>query len=195
MKKLFLISAIAMSGLMYQTANAQIGVRFHINLGLRPVYAAPAPVYADAGYYYLPDVEAYYSVNEHCYYYQDGANWVSAAYLPGSYHNYDWQHARRFAVNEPQPYLHNNVYRARYGGVDHRDWGYSNNNVYASRERVSHDQQYRGYNGANGSANQRNDDRGHFDGRTQEQHVQQNNDRSGRNEDRSSHDGGRDNRY
>lgn len=138
MKKLIVASAIAMSGLIYQNANAQIGVHLNINLGARPVVVQPAPVY-DADYYYLPDVEAYYSVVNHCYYYQDGGAWVSAAYLPGAYRNYDWRTANHYAVREARPYLHNDVYRARYGGIQgRRDWNYRSERVtrvYADRDR------------------------------------------------------------
>ncbi|EHQ30210.1 hypothetical protein [Mucilaginibacter paludis] len=179
MKKLILVSAIAISGLMYQTASAQIGLHLNVNLGPRPVYVAPAPVYNDADYYYLPEVEAYYSVSNHCYYYQDGGNWITGAYLPGRFHDYDWQHARRFAVNEPRPYLHNDVYRARYGGIQgRRDWGRrDDHNVreYASQDRFNHDE------------NRRNDNQ-HYDARPN----QQRNDQGGRGNynDRGDHDNG-----
>src|ERR1700683_1057801 len=121
MKKLFIISAIAISGLIYNTANAQI--RLHVGFGFRPhvalyvpapVVVEPAPIYAQAApvydqsqdvyndsnddYYYLPDVDAYYDVNDQCYYYNDGTDWISAAYLPGAYRNYDWRNAPRYEI-------------------------------------------------------------------------------------------------
>jgi hypothetical protein len=144
MKKLMILSAIAVSGLMAQSANAQIGIHINLHLGGAPVYVAPAPVYNDDDYYYLPDVEAYYSVSQNCYYYNDGYNWVSAAYLPGAYRNYDWRYARRIEVKEARPYMHNDVYRARYGGAENRNWNYRDehdNRMYADRD---HDQN-RGY--------------------------------------------------
>jgi hypothetical protein len=150
MKKLILMSAIAVSGLMYQSANAQIHLGIHVNLGGPVVYTAPAPVYEDADYYYLPDVEAYYSVSRHCYFYNDGYNWVSAAYLPGAYRDFDLANARRFEVHEARPYMHNEVYRQRFGGVEHRDWNarpFDNDRAYADRDRFNHDRdhdQYRG---------------------------------------------------
>jgi hypothetical protein len=158
MKKLILMSAIAMSGLFYQTANAQIGVHFNINLGPRPVIVQQAPVYNE-DYYYLPEVEAYYSVNQNCYYYQDGGRWISAAYLPGAYRNYDWQHANHYAVREARPYMHNEVYRARYGGFEgRRDWNNRDDRsrVYADRDRVDHNQ----YRGNYYGHNQQNDNSG-----------------------------------
>ena len=123
MKKLIIISAIALSGLVYNTADAQVGIRVGFHFGPRRVYAAPVaveqvPVYNnnDDDYYYLPDVDAYYSVNEQCYYYFDGDSWISAAYLPGEYRDYDWRSARRFEVREACPYLRDDVYSTRYNG-------------------------------------------------------------------------------
>jgi hypothetical protein len=139
MKKLILVSAIAMSGLFYNTANAQIRVHLGINLWPHrvivssPVVVADAPVYQDAtpaydndsndDYYYLPNVGAYYNVAAQCYYYFDGDNWISAAYLPG-YNNFDWRSARRFEVHAPQPYLHNDFYMQKYRG-NNGNWAHN----------------------------------------------------------------------
>ncbi|MDB5029681.1 hypothetical protein [Mucilaginibacter sp.] len=134
MKKLALISAIALSGLFYSTANAQIRIGLHINTPAVRV-VAEAPVYANYNniddYYYLPDVDAYYSVAEECYYYNDGARWISAAYLPGAYRNYDWRSARRYEVRANRPYFNADMYRARYRG-NVGSWGRYNN--YANRD-------------------------------------------------------------
>ena len=168
MKKLMVLSAIVLSGLTYQSASAQISFHFGVNLTPRPVYVEPAPVYNDAAYYYLPDVGAYYSVNEGCYYYQDGDSWVSAAYLPGAYRNYDWVHARRFAINQPRPYMHNDVYRSRYNGFEgRRDWGYRDNHfqqrTYAERGQFENNP-YRGEQDHRGF-DQRENHYGQFGGR------------------------------
>ena len=141
MKKLILISAIAMSGLLVNTADAQIRFHFGFRFAPRPVYVtAPVqtvysqPAVYNDDYYYLPDVGAYYNVNEQCYYYNDGNAWVSAAYLPGAYRNYDWRNARRFEVRASRPYMNDDFYRNRYNGATFnshqddrdRDRGYAN---------------------------------------------------------------------
>jgi hypothetical protein len=157
MKKIVLISAIVMSGLYYNTANAQIRLRLGFHFGARPVYAParvvveqqtpveytePTNYDGDEDYYYLPDVDAYYSVTEQCYYYNDGGQWVSAAYLPGEYRNYDWRNERRFEVRAPRPFMHNNYYRAQYNGVafngrwNERNYNHEN---YANAN-INHDQ-------------------------------------------------------
>jgi hypothetical protein len=145
MKKLFIISAIAASGLVYNAADAQINLR--VGLGFRPravVYAQAqvavnqSPAYDGSDdYYYLPDVDAYYDVTGQCYFYFDGNEWISAQYLPGTYANYDWRNARRIELRCERPYLNADFYRSKYNGRrveefmhrdydNHRDGGYAN---------------------------------------------------------------------
>ena len=164
MKKLAIVSAIAMSGLFYNAANAQLGLHIGIRLFPQRIYAPrpvvvvqpQEPVYQepvmsddsnndDCDFYYLPDVGAYYSVNDQCYYYQDGDNWISAAYLPGVYRDFDWRYARRFEIRQSRPYMHNDFYRSRYQGFDrdiarnHDDFrmgfDYRHNNAYNNDHR------------------------------------------------------------
>jgi hypothetical protein len=132
MKKLVLISAIAISGLLYNTADAQFGIHVGIRLFPHRIFADPGSVvvqspadpdqvtYADNAddFYYLPDVGAYYSVDEQLYYYFDGENWITSAYLPGVYSDYDWRYVRRIEIREARPYLHNDFYRNQYNGFD-----------------------------------------------------------------------------
>ncbi len=130
MKKLFLLSALIVGSLSFNIAKAQIGIHVNLNLGPRPVYVEPAPVVND-DYYYLPDAEAYYSVPEHVYYYQNEGRWVSGPRLVGRYHDYDYNQLRHFEVNEARPYLRNDYYRARFNNQQfarHDDRGFKNQN-------------------------------------------------------------------
>lgn len=112
MKKLLLLSALIAASLSFNSAKAQVGVRLNVNLGSRPVYVDPAQV--DDDYYYLPDADAYYSVPEQAYYYQNEGRWVSGPRLVGRYRDYDYNRLRHYQVNEYRPYLRNDYYRARY---------------------------------------------------------------------------------
>src|SRR5687768_6734740 len=102
MKKLAIISALALSGFAFNSASAQVRVSVGFNLGgpvvvQRPVMVQrPVAMYDD--YYYLPEVDAYYSVGENLYYYNNGYNWISAVYLPGAYRNYNWRNVRRVQI-------------------------------------------------------------------------------------------------
>lgn len=158
MKKLILISAMVLGGLGIKTADAQLGIRINLHLGTRPVYTAPQPVYDD--YYYLPHVEAYYSVAENCYYYQDGDSWISAAFLPGRYHDFDWRSARRYEIHENRPFMHHDVYRGKFGGYANRSDFYARaypNRDHLNDNRSGHDQydnrNNQGRNGYNGHDN------------------------------------------
>ena len=157
MKKIAIISAIAISGLLLNNkADAQIRIHLGLNFAPRPVvYTAPARVVVDQSadyceptnydgdedYYYLPEVDAYYSIPDQCYYYNDGGAWVSATYLPGAYRDYDWRSARRYEVRAPRPFMHDTYYRTRYNGVafnGHWDRGYDRG--YVNSYRVDHGQ-------------------------------------------------------
>jgi hypothetical protein len=134
MKKFVLSIIIAAGGMLAQTAHAQVGVNVGVRVGPlvinvhKPV--APAVVYDD--YYYLPDVDAYYSVPENCYYYMDDdRQWVNARYLPGRYHDYDWRNARRYEVRAQRPYNNHDFYRNKFGGRRVDNW--NNYNQYANR--------------------------------------------------------------
>jgi len=133
MKKFVLSIIIAAGGLITQNAAAQVGVNVGLRIGPlvinvhKPI--APAVVYDD--FYYLPEVDAYYSVPERCYYYMDGGGqWVNAAYLPGRYHDYDWRSARRYEVRAQRPYANHEYYRNKYNGNRGGNWG---NDQYAYR--------------------------------------------------------------
>ena len=122
MKKLSILSAILLSGALFtNSASAQIRVNVGFNLGGPVVVQRPVAVPAYNDYYYLPEVDAYYSVGENLYYYNDGYDWVSAGYLPGAYRNYSWRNVRRVEIHANRPYMNHNVYRTRYRGNEF-DW-------------------------------------------------------------------------
>src|SRR6267154_6815284 len=85
---LFDVAAIV---LFSGTANAQVGVSLHFNIGDQPVWG---PVgYDHVDYYYMPDIEAYYYVPRHEYVYFDDGEWVHARELPPRYHDFDVYHS------------------------------------------------------------------------------------------------------
>ena len=146
MKKIILLSAIALSSLIYTSANAQFRLNVNINLGAQPDWGPAGYDYAE--YYYLPDIDAYYYIPAKQFIYLDGRNWIFANRLPGRFQNYDLYRSYKVVVNEPRPYLNNRFYQSRYGQYrdfhnqrvirDNRtmnrpdNWGRENNN-YNSR--------------------------------------------------------------
>ncbi len=62
----------------------------------------------------MPDIDAYYSVANRTFIYQEGGKWAYGATLPERFH-YDLYHGYKVVVNEPRPYLHGDLYRTKYG--------------------------------------------------------------------------------
>ncbi|WP_113951185.1 hypothetical protein [Pedobacter miscanthi] len=111
MKKLMLITAVMMVSLLgINHANAQVSL--NINIGSQPVWGPTG--YDHVDYYYFPDIDAYYYVPSGQYIYSNGGRWVWVNSLPGQYANFDLYRAYKVVINEPRPYLRNNIYVARY---------------------------------------------------------------------------------
>src|SRR5659263_323734 len=94
-------------------AQAQLSVRF--NIGVQPQWA---PVgYEDTRYYYLPDVEAYYDVDNSMFIYYEGNSWIHRSYLPSRYRNYDLYNGYKVGMRDYRgntPYYNHREYRAKY---------------------------------------------------------------------------------
>jgi len=109
MKKILLILVLITGSICFK-ATAQVHV--NVNIGVQPVWG---PVgYDQADYYYMPDIDAYYNVPQRQFIYLEGGSWIFAANLPYRYHNYDLYRGYKVVMNEPRPWLHNEVYRQRY---------------------------------------------------------------------------------
>ena len=113
MKKLIFIGVILFTSVIVsQKAQSQVSVGVNINIGSQPVWGPVGYDYVD--YYYMPDIDVYYYVPRHQFIYLSGGRWIFSAYLPVRYRGYDLYSGYKVVVNEPRPYLHANVYRARY---------------------------------------------------------------------------------
>ncbi len=118
MKKLILLSCLVAGILGYhQQAAAQVGISVNINIGSQPVWGPTG--YDYARYYYFPDIDAYYSIPNHQYIYFDGGRQVIATALPARF-NFDLYSGYKVVINEPRPYLHPEVCRAKY--AQYRGW-------------------------------------------------------------------------
>ena len=85
MKKIKLIIPALM--LLFLGGFAQAQVSVSLTFGSPPLWG---PVgFAEARYYYLPDVEAYYNVQTEMFMYAENGIWIESYYLPVVYRNYD----------------------------------------------------------------------------------------------------------
>ena len=91
------------------TMNGGVGV----NIGEQPIWG-PAG-YDRADYYYIPDIDSYYSVSERQYIYRDGESWKHDSALPSSYKAYDPYHSYKVVINEDKPYQNNSSHVTKYG--------------------------------------------------------------------------------
>ena len=98
---------------------AQVSVRF--NIGSQPAWA---PVgYEDSRFYYLPDVEAYYDVNNSMFIYYEGNSWIHRSYLPNRYRNYDLYSGYKVEMrgyHGKTPYYNHREYKAKYANGKNR---------------------------------------------------------------------------
>lgn len=112
MKKLIVLSALVISSLAYSSAKAQVRFSVNLNIGNQPVWVNNTSA---ADYYYLPDIECYYSVPERVYIYRNGNSWRRSASLPVAYRNYDFRNKRIIGIKgQDRPYLHHEENRRSY---------------------------------------------------------------------------------
>ncbi|GAA3961960.1 hypothetical protein GCM10022246_13960 [Pedobacter ginsengiterrae] len=111
MKKLVLFAAVLMVSL-FSINNAKAQVSLNVNIGSQPVWGPTG--YNHVDYYYFPDINAYYYVPSGQYIFLNGSRWIWANSLPAQFGNFDLYRSYKVVINEPKPYLRNNVYVARY---------------------------------------------------------------------------------
>jgi len=94
------------------TSGLKAQVSINVNIGTQPVWGPVGYDYVD--YYYMPDIETYYSVPTHQYTYFDGGRWITVRSLPPRYANFDLYHAHKVVINERSPWMHHDRYRTEY---------------------------------------------------------------------------------
>jgi hypothetical protein len=150
MKKIILLSSLLMAGIIIMKPT-QAQFRLNVNIGVQPAWGPAGYDYAE--YYYLPDIEAYYSVPERQFIYFDDGRWIQSGYLPDRCRNYDLYNGYKVVINERNPWYHFNDHRSLYAGYrfrhdqgmirDGREYGagygypqrYDRNEVYSNRGR------------------------------------------------------------
>ena len=115
MKRLIILILLATG--FVSAASAQI--RLSVNIGSQPVWGPTG--YDHADYYYLPDIDTYYSVPDQMYVYKNGNNWQHSATLPQQYHDFDVYRAHKVVINNVKnPYLNDRNYRRQYANYKNK---------------------------------------------------------------------------
>jgi hypothetical protein len=116
MKKLIFITLLAIAS-FYNSANAQVSL--NVNIGSQPLWGPTG--YDHVDYYYLPDIESYYSVPKQQFVYLNNGNWIFSNSLPARYSSYDLYNGYKVVVNGDKPYLNFKNDKVKY--VKYKNWG------------------------------------------------------------------------
>ena len=119
MRKIYLTLLIA--GILIAISSpikAQLRFNFNVNISSQPVWG---PVgYEKVQYYYLPDIDAYYYVPQHRFYYQERGRWITSSSLPPRYRNYNLYEGHKVVMNSYKPYEHDRDNREKYSFYKNR---------------------------------------------------------------------------
>ena len=123
------LKLIALGIILFASSTIHAQISVSLNIGTAPNWG---PVgYAEAEYYYLPDVEAYYDVRATQFIYFGGGRWIRSRYLPNQYRNYDLYGGYKVVLNDyhgSRPYTnfrnHKVKYYRGYHGREQRNIGY-----------------------------------------------------------------------
>lgn len=113
MKKLILIGLLGVIGMIPYRAAAQISL--NVNIGSQPLWG---PVgYDHVDYYYLPDIESYYSVPKREFVYMDNGRWIFSRSLPSRHSGYNLYNGYKVVVNSYDNFSSDRVKYAKYKKV------------------------------------------------------------------------------
>lgn len=134
--KRFLLSLILGLVVTISALQAQ-QVNVNINIGSQPAWGPIGYDYVD--YYYMPDINCYYSVNQGLFFYFNAGHWVGVPYLPPYYRNYDFNTMYKVVLVGHDPWRHNKrhcqVYAQYRGRPSQPIIRYSNDKRYYNSRR------------------------------------------------------------
>ncbi len=106
---IILIAVFCLSGIS-NTLVAQVNV--NVNLGSQPIWGPTGYDYVEN--YYIPEMDVYYNVPQHRYYYLDRGLWIGRASLPVRYRNHSLFNVYKIVLNDPQPWHHHKIHKEKY---------------------------------------------------------------------------------
>lgn len=110
MKKILFASVLFMSVFF---ARAQVSV--NVNIGTPPNWGPQG--FDNSRYYYLPDIDVYYDVNQSVFLYDNSGQWIRERTLPSRYRNYDLYSGYKVVLNDYRgdaPYKYHAKHRKAY---------------------------------------------------------------------------------
>lgn len=110
MKKLLFAAMLFMSVFF-----AQAQVSINVNIGTPPSWGPEG--HDDSRYYYLPDIDVYYDVNQSVFIYDNSGKWIREKRLPSKYRKYDLYDGYKVVLNDYKgdaPYTYHTKHRTNY---------------------------------------------------------------------------------
>lgn len=112
MKKFIYSSAVVCLLFFGATLKAQESVKYVGNIAAQPLWGPTG--FNNVAFYYLPDLESYYNVNEKKFIYFEKGRWVFSETLPEAHKDYDLYSGYKVVINRPQAYLNFAAHKRRY---------------------------------------------------------------------------------
>jgi hypothetical protein len=100
------------------TVDAQLRINLGFNVDRQPAWGPTG--YDHVEFYYMPDLDVYYSVPQQRYYYNERGRWISRSSLPSRYRGSDMYNSYKVVVNEPRAYQNNRTHREQYASFKGR---------------------------------------------------------------------------
>ena len=100
------------------TINAQVHIGVNFNLNSQPAWGPTGNDYAEN--YYLPDIDVYYNVSRHRFYYNNRGRWRYSTNLPSRYGNYNLYNSYKVVINDRDPWRNHETYREKYASYKGR---------------------------------------------------------------------------
>lgn len=110
MKKIILALSIVLMAGAFNTLSSQVNI--NINVNSQPAWGPSGYDYAE--YYYFPDINVYFDVNNSLFYYLSKSSWISNRYLPDKYSKYDLYNLYKVVVNDSKPWSNNSKHKKEY---------------------------------------------------------------------------------
>ena len=118
MKKLIFVLSLGLIIGMVNINKAEAQVRVRINIDIQPSWGPSGYNYAE--FYYIPEINVYFDVINHLYYYRNGRRWVSGLYLPMAYSHYDFYSLYKVVINGVRsPWRSNRNHIRLYSGYSY----------------------------------------------------------------------------
>ncbi|MEI6090700.1 MAG: hypothetical protein WCR42_09635 [bacterium] len=108
---IILIAAFCLSSTS-GTLNAQVNVNVNFNLGSQPIWGPTGYDYVEN--YYIPEIDVYYNVPQHRYFYFEGGLWIGRTSLPVRFRAFNLFNVYKIVINEPQPWHNHKMWKGKY---------------------------------------------------------------------------------